>query len=147
MHIPLGYLNWLKITSPSCPLLDLNTIYLIFHQGLIMPRYYESFHGSVSSKAVHNIILAWLTHLQVIAVVGPRIQVSLQEQVGLKSQEGLLLLRDCHSILRLPARQGKSIALLSSEEHKLGFLRSKFPRISRVGESLPLPLSPHLFFF
>lgn len=41
MHILLGYLNQVKVTGFSSPLLDLNTIYLIFHQGLIMPRYYK----------------------------------------------------------------------------------------------------------
>lgn len=39
MQITLWYLNWAKITSPACPLLDLNKIHLVFHQGLTEPRY------------------------------------------------------------------------------------------------------------
>jgi len=127
MHIPLGYLNQVKIYQPLLPIIRLQHSPFDFSPRTDNAKtLQERSHVSVSSKAVNNFTLALLTQFKVIARVRPRIQVRLQEQVHLKSQEGTQLPQDCHSILQLPARHGNSITRLSSVQHSLGFLPSEF---------------------
>lgn len=104
--------------------LDLKKMHLIFHQDTWSQDIaWERFHGSASSKAGHNITVAGLTHFAAITSVRARTQIRPQE---------------CHSIPRLPVRQGNSTALplLTSEQCSLGFLCSTFLRISRVRKVL-----------